>query len=187
MQPHGTSGAMRREGPFSHRRMYALTGQPAVILTWRNRYRATLPRMPAAMRPGPAAASAPAAVSAAAVGRRHLVPDALRSAAAAAGPAGSRRERWCPATHWRRAAQPAGAARRLSASVETGADRGRAAPSRKKAGSAELRPARRQGTGRPPVESTPALPRTSVLHAQSNPACGSRDRSPSPPATTTAP
>src|ERR1035437_5549488 len=85
------------------------------------------------------------------------------------------------------ATQPADAERLTWASAGTGADRGRESASRKPVDPGGPRPAIRQRAARSQAaESTPAMP-AAALRARSNPAGGFRDRSPSPPAMTTAP
>src|SRR6266849_1669551 len=124
--------------------------------------------MPAA-RESSQAASAPKAAGASAAAQ-HWAPaaDGPRSAAAAAEPADSQ-----PVV---RLSEPAADAERRSwASPEAGADRGWKWERRK----AEGRP-------RPELRSMPAMPEA-ALRARSRPAGGFHDRSPSPPAMTTAP
>src|SRR5712664_4545053 len=111
------------------------------------------------------AASAPKAAGASAAAQ-HWAPaaDGPRSAAAAAEPADSQ-----PVV---RLSEPAADAERRSwASTEAGADRG-------------WKWERRKAEGRPRPE---LRSQAAVLRARSNPAGGFHDRSPSPPAMTTAP
>src|ERR1700726_3863201 len=139
--------------------------------------RAYEPKTPVAADWQPAAsAQAAAAASGAAPYRERAGP---RSAAAAAQPADRLQ------VHRSLAAQPADAERRLLAWMEPGAVR-EAAP-RKAVDLKLLRPAPRLQAARPRVaEAMPAMPAAGP-RARSNPAFGFPDRSPSPPAMTTAP